>query len=102
MTDTATDQLAAIDTVVDLLDQDSATDRRALYQLRTLRRRIEARAAQDEAIGRVFAEAHAIDSSTAAAWGAGIRAAVEATGATITEPPTAPDCADDQEDTANA
>ena len=100
MADTAAGQLAAIDTVVTLLDQDSATDRRALYQLRTLRRRIEARATQDEAIGKAFAASTGLADPPAYV-GALIRAAVEATGATITPPP-APDCAPDPKDTANA
>ncbi|MEU3013392.1 hypothetical protein [Nocardia asteroides] len=104
MADTAADQLAAIDTVANLLDHENAPDRRALAQLRTLRARIEQRAAQDEAVGREFMARYrslGYSDPPLDIVGAAVRAAVEATGATITDPPPAPECADDQGDTAN-
>lgn len=77
---TAAEVLAAIDIVTGLPDTG-----RLRAVLRTARRRIEQRADQDRAIGAAFAVRRP-DQATYEEWGALIRAAIESTGATITEP----------------
>lgn len=91
MADTAADQLAAIDTVTALL----AADGRHIgtqVALDGLRRRIMQRAEHDQEIGKAFLRRYgamvaAGPDAVPAEVGALIRAAVEKTGATITEPP---------------
>ncbi|MBW0270762.1 hypothetical protein ATM97_07010 [Nocardia sp. MH4] len=78
---TAAEVLAALDIVTGLPDT-----RRLRAALASLRDRVVQRADQDRAIGAAFA-ARRPDEATHEEWGALIRAAVEATGATITEPP---------------
>lgn len=90
---TAAEQLAAIDTVAELLGDTPSTVgmQRALERLAA---RVTERQLHDREIGAAFATRRP-DTATHEEWGALIRAAVEATGATITEPPRAVEAADE-------
>lgn len=84
---TAAEVLAAIDIVAELLGDTPSTVgmQRALERLAA---RVTERQLHDREIGAAFATRRP-DTATHEEWGALIRAAVEATGATITDPPRA-------------
>lgn len=95
---TAAEVLAALDIVTGL---PGAVRLRAA--LANMRDRVEQRAEHDEAIGRAFLHRYgamvaAGPDAVPAEVGALIRAAVETTGATITEPPRADKADDDAEE----
>ncbi|MGW6698826.1 hypothetical protein [Nocardia sp. NPDC055049] len=82
---TAAEQLAAIDIVAALLDTGGTHNARVAASLSTIRRRIEQRSEQDRAVGAAFNPERFVGTPPETI-GAAIRAAVEKTGAIITEP----------------
>lgn len=82
---TAAEQLAAIDIVAALLDTGGTHNARVAASLSTIRRRVEQRNEHDRAIGRAI-NPERIVGTPPETIGAAIRAAVESTGAIITEP----------------
>jgi hypothetical protein len=82
---TAAEQLAAIDIVAALLDTGGTHNARVAASLSTMRRRIEQRSEQDRVLGAAFNPDRFVGTPPETI-GAAIRAAVERTGAIITEP----------------
>lgn len=91
---TAAEKLAAIDIVAGLLDTGGTHNARMAASLRTIRRRVEKRNEQDRAIGAALNPERFIGTPPETI-GAAIRAAVESTGAAITEPILDAELADD-------